>query len=224
MRDLGLELEDGAHQLRELGVDVDDLLELVEDERDLSPALCGELAGKLEEPLERRVEILWLAARVEAEAELAARSGRRSRSGVIRRPEKTRSRSRARKSVEARSSWIVSASFSARRSVVGVVMRLTWATSTSCGDRLLRHAPHERRLAVAPRGEDDDVLAVQDVGQELLDLGFAIGEGLVEGERAVAERVRRHRTERSIGYAEVRYACVRNARTGCGRKRRAGAA
>ena len=50
--------------------------------------------------------------------------------GVIRNPRKTLSRSLARKSAEAISSWIALASFSARRSLVGVVIRSTWATRT----------------------------------------------------------------------------------------------
>ena len=79
VRDVGLHLEDGAHEPREVGIDVDDLLELVEDERDLPSALGGELARQLEEPLERRVEVLRLSPRVEGEAELAACSGRPSR-------------------------------------------------------------------------------------------------------------------------------------------------
>src|SRR5207302_5954416 len=56
VRDVGLGLEDGAHEPRELPVDVDDLLKLVEDERHLPPPLRAELAGKLEQALERRVD------------------------------------------------------------------------------------------------------------------------------------------------------------------------
>ena len=78
------------------------------------------------------------------------------------------------------------------------------------GDRLLRDAPHERRLAIAPRGEHDDVLAVQDVGEELLDLGLTVGERLVEGERAVAERIRHHfgRSVASVTRKCVMHVCV----------------
>ena len=60
------------------------------------------------------------------------------------------------------------------------------------GDRQLRDTPHERRLAVAPRSKHDDVLAVQDVGEELRDLGLAVREGVVERERAIAERIGGH--------------------------------
>ena len=45
MRHLGLRLEHGAHQLREVGVDLDDLLELVEDERDRRFALRASRPG-----------------------------------------------------------------------------------------------------------------------------------------------------------------------------------
>ena len=48
MRDLGLLLEHRAHELRQPAVDVDDLLEFVEDERDPATAIRGNLAGKLE--------------------------------------------------------------------------------------------------------------------------------------------------------------------------------
>jgi hypothetical protein len=50
--------------------------------------------------------------------------------GRMRRSAKIRRRSRARKRGEATFSWTVSASFSASRSFVGVVIRLTWATRT----------------------------------------------------------------------------------------------
>ena len=67
MRHLGLRLEDGAHEPRQVRVDVDDLLELVEDERDLPAALRGELARQLEQALERCVEVLRLPPGLEAE-------------------------------------------------------------------------------------------------------------------------------------------------------------
>ena len=48
---------------------------------------------------------------------------------------------------------------------------------------------HERGLAVAARCEDHDVLPVADVRLQLAQLPLAVGERLVEGERAVAEGV-----------------------------------
>jgi hypothetical protein len=71
MCDVGLQLEDGAHETGQVGIDVDDLLELVEDERNLASALGSELARQLEKPLDGRVEVLRLPPRVEGEAELA---------------------------------------------------------------------------------------------------------------------------------------------------------
>src|SRR4029079_10380257 len=56
-------------------------------------------------------------------------------------------------------------------------------------DEALRDAVDERRLAEAAGGEDHDVLAVAGVGEQLGDLVVAVGERLVAGERAEAERV-----------------------------------
>ena len=61
MRDLGLLLEDRAHQPRQPRVDVDDLLELVEHERDLALAVGAELGRQLEQALDRRVDVLGAA-------------------------------------------------------------------------------------------------------------------------------------------------------------------
>ena len=55
--DLRLRLEDRAHQVREPPVEREDLLELVEDDRDASLALCGELADELEQSLDRVVDV-----------------------------------------------------------------------------------------------------------------------------------------------------------------------
>ena len=82
------------------------------------------------------------------------------------------------------------ASFSASRSLVGVVIRSTWATSTRF-HQPLRHPPHERRLAVPAGREQHHVLAVADVCLELRDLVLAVGERVIERQRAVAEGVGR---------------------------------
>ena len=71
MRHLRLSLEDGAHEPRQGRVDVDDLLELVEDQRHPAPALGTELARQRQQVLERRAEVLGAVARVEAERQLA---------------------------------------------------------------------------------------------------------------------------------------------------------
>ena len=124
--------------------------------------------------------------------------------GVTLRSPKIRSRSLARSSGEATSSWIARASFSASLAGVGVVMRSTLATSTRSRAQLLRRPPHQRGLAVAPRREDHDVLPVADVGAQLGDLGLAVREGLVEGERAELEGI-------DVGHAGQRNADLRNA-------------
>ena len=58
MGDLRLLLEHRPHQRRQLGVEVEDLLELVEDQRGAPSALGGELRRQLEQPLDRRVDVL----------------------------------------------------------------------------------------------------------------------------------------------------------------------
>ena len=58
------------------------------------------------------------------------------------------------------------------------------------GQDFLRRAQHERRLAIASRREDDDVLPVAHVGGESGDLRLPVRECLVLGEVAEGERVR----------------------------------
>ena len=73
VRDLGLRLEDGAHQGREVRVELDHLLELVEHDADAPVSLRRELGRKLEELLERRVDVLGCVAGSEAEPEGSVR-------------------------------------------------------------------------------------------------------------------------------------------------------
>src|SRR5437588_3004919 len=37
---IGLALEDGAHEVREVSIDLDDLLKLIEDHHDAAPSFC----------------------------------------------------------------------------------------------------------------------------------------------------------------------------------------
>ena len=69
VRDLGLLLKDGAHDLREVRIDVDDLLELVEDERDPPIPLTAEPAGQLKEMFEGRIDVVPTPPGCEREAE-----------------------------------------------------------------------------------------------------------------------------------------------------------
>ncbi len=193
---------------------------------DLAPALGGELAGQLEQALEGRVDVLRLPAGVESEAELA---GLRVDGDDGRDPEPGEHAQELLRAEEDRGDVVVDRlgellrELLLRRRGHQVDVRDEHALR----DRLLRDAPDERRLAVAPRGEDDDVLSVQDVGEELRDLGLAVGERVVERERAEAEGVRRH-TRKSVADSTLvlRYARVRNAelrrvvRVGARRSRR----
>jgi hypothetical protein len=62
-------LEDGAQEPRQAAFDLDDLLELVEDERDATSSLRRELPRQLEQPLQRRVDVVGPPVGVEAEAD-----------------------------------------------------------------------------------------------------------------------------------------------------------
>src|SRR3954454_15050879 len=67
VRDLGLLLEDRPQELRQLRVELDDLLELVEDQDRGALPLGRDLCDELEQPLERRVDVLGPVTGAEAE-------------------------------------------------------------------------------------------------------------------------------------------------------------
>ena len=134
----------------------------------------------------RRSSGRWLASKPN---DSLAVSGSTLTVGLIRSPANTRRRSSAFSLREATSSWIARASFSASLASVGVVIRSTEADQHAPAHEVLRDAPHQRRLAIAARREHDDVLAVADVGPQLGDLLLAIGEGIVERQRAVAKGI-----------------------------------
>ena len=96
------------------------------------------------------------------------------------------------------------------RELLGQLGRRRRRHQVDAGDEhLLAHAApapraNERGLAVAPRGEDHHVLPVADVGAQLGDLRLAVGERLVERERAEPERV-------DVCHAGQRNADLRNA-------------
>jgi hypothetical protein len=66
---LRLRLEDRTHQPRQVRVQVEDLLELVEHERRPPASLRRQLRGKLQKLLERRVDVRLRVSGREAEAE-----------------------------------------------------------------------------------------------------------------------------------------------------------
>src|SRR5262249_10835184 len=67
--DLGLRLEDRPHEVREVAVETDDLLELVEDDRNSALPLRRDLSGELEQPLDRLVDVRRTPPGGEAEAQ-----------------------------------------------------------------------------------------------------------------------------------------------------------
>ena len=73
MAHLGLRLEDGAHQVRETLVERQDLLELVEDHHDAPLPLGRQLPEQLEQTLDRLVDVLAPAPRLEAEPQAPVR-------------------------------------------------------------------------------------------------------------------------------------------------------
>ena len=189
VRDLGLGLEDAPHQLRQGWIDLDDLLELVEDQRDRPLALGGDLPGQLQQALERRIDVGPRVAGGEREAERAVGGVDRDRRRDPQPAEEGRSAITG--PLEARQQVAVDR---ARELLRELLLRRRRHQVDGCdqdalGEEVLLRAPDERRLPIAPGGEDHDVLAVADVLLELAQLGVAIGERLVERQCAVAKRV-----------------------------------
>jgi hypothetical protein len=193
VRDLRLRLEHRAHELREVRVDVDDLLELVEDERDGPVSLVRQLARQREQPLERRLDVGRRAPGLESERDRGVlgvdRHGRRDPQ-----PAEDRQRALARAEQRRRDAFVdrlreLLGELLARGRRHQVDLRGEDTLPPEVGDR----AQDEGGLAVAARCEDHHVLPVADVRLQLSQLPLAVGERLVEGERAVAEGVLRLR-------------------------------
>jgi hypothetical protein len=72
----GLMLKDGSHCGRQFRVEIDDGLIFVKDERDANVSLASNLAGKLEQPLDRRLDVGFGRARGELDAHRAFRANR----------------------------------------------------------------------------------------------------------------------------------------------------
>jgi hypothetical protein len=187
--DLGLRLEHRAHQVRELAVERDDLLELVQHEDDAPLSLGGELGRELEQPLDRVVDVLLAAAGGEAEAKRSV-----GRVDLHRRndPEATEeARGLLERLVDGRGDVRVDRLRERGREPLlrRRAHEVAVADEHLLPQRLLGRAQDERRLAVAPRRVQEDVLAVAHVGRELAHLVLPVGERLVEGEIAERERV-----------------------------------
>jgi hypothetical protein len=190
VRDLRLRLEDGAHQVREVPVERDDLLELVEHDRDAALPLRRDPRGQLEQLLDRVVDVGLPPRRLEHEAE---------RPFVVdldRRPHAQRAEEArgaidgdAGRGVELRRDRLCERR---REPLLRRRLHQVAVAHEHVGlDRFLRRAENERRLAVAAWRVQDDVLPVHHVARQLAHLVLAIREGGVERERSEDERIRR---------------------------------
>ena len=189
VRDFRLLLEDRAHELRQVGVDVDDLLELVEDHAHPPVPVGPELAGELEEALERRVDVVGPLAGLEPERERAV--GRvEGDSGRDSEPAEDARRLLAGAVDDGRDVLV-----DRLRELLGELLlgrrrhQVDLGDEHAVRDQPLADPPDERGLSVAPRGEDHDVLSALSVRHQLGDLACAIGERVVERECPVAKRV-----------------------------------
>ena len=188
--DLGLLLEHRPQQLRQPWVERLHLLELVEDQRH-PPALAGpELGRELQQALERRLEVGRRVVDSEGEVVGAALRVDRDPGGDPQVAERGQrplldARSGGRDVLVDRGGELLRQLRLRRRG-----HQVDVGDEHVVADELLHRFPHQRRLPVAPGGEDDHVLAVEHVELELLDLRLAVRERLVEGEPAEAEGVR----------------------------------
>ena len=169
---------------------LDDLLELVDDQRHAAPARRRP-ARPAARAVARASRRCRRGARPSSNEKATSRPGvdgdRRLRpAGRETAPGPARARARAARRCSRRSSAASrSASLSLSASSSGRPRRRAPAPSASS----LTRAPDQRGLSVAARGEDHDVLAVADVGDQLGELAVAVGERLIERQRAEAKRV-----------------------------------
>ena len=181
VRHVRLLLEHRAHQLREVGVDLHHLLELVQDQPDLALALRGELGRKLQQALEGRVHVLRPAPGLEAEAHrpvlgIDGDGGRDPQAAEHLEPLLGPEQDRRDVLVDL------------LRQLLGELLLRGRGHQVDLGHQhpaphqLLRRPPRQGGFPVAARGEDHDVLAVQDIGAKLCDLVLAVHEGVVERE------------------------------------------
>ena len=181
----------------------------------MRPRSAASCAGQLEQPLDRGVQVVAALGDREAERHVAGLGldrDRRAHAQVGEDPQALLGAQQRRGDV------VVDRA----RELLGELGRRRRRHQVDAGHehllahQLVRCAPHERGLAVAARREDDDVLAVADVGLELGDLLLAVGERVVERERAEAEGIDvvRHADQRNADLREkfVTRTCVTQAR------------
>jgi hypothetical protein len=179
--DLRLALENRAQELGQGGIDIDDLLELVDDEGDTAAPGAAELGGKLQQPFQGGIDLGGPLGDAEAEGEAAIVGidvDRRLNLQATKRRKRLLSNP-----LQRRGDLLVDRPRQGR----GEALLGRGGHQVDLGDQhpLPRQgiggAPDQGGLAAAARGEDDDVLAVADVTGQLGKLAFSIGEGIVEG-------------------------------------------
>src|SRR5689334_10657810 len=189
MGDLRLPLKDGAQELGQVGVDRNDLLELVHDQGDAMATRPTQLGGQFEQPLERRVDISRSLGHAEAEGERAIVGVDVDRRLNLQ-PTK-RSEGALAHPLDGGGDLLVDRS----REGGGEALLAGRRHQVDLDDEYAlrgegaRCPPNERGLAKATGSEDDHVLSVADVVRELAQLRFTVGKSLVEREGAKAEGV-----------------------------------
>ena len=187
--DLGLGLEHGPHPVRQGLVEPHHLLELVEHEHCPSLSLRPELAGQLQQPVDRVVDVLPTSARGEGEADVAL-----ERVDLDRRlhPQRADERRRSLDQLAGRGGEIVEDRLR-ERGRKALLRRRSHQVAVRDENLLalgiLDRAEGERRLPEPSGRQDDDVLPAPEVGDELRELALPVDERVVESEGAEGEGV-----------------------------------
>jgi hypothetical protein len=185
---VGLFLEDRPHELDEAGVDVHHLLKLVQNQHHAPVAIGGDPTEHREELLERRIDVLVSGAGIETE-----------RHGAVIRIDGDRGRE-AQAGEDLQSLLRIPQTcgqilVDGPRQFGGELVlgrrphQVNLSDEDVFPDQLLGHAPHERGLAVAPRGEDDDILSIARVSHQARNLRLAIGECVVQSQGSEPEGI-----------------------------------
>ena len=167
VRDVRLALEHRPHQVRQLRIEVDDLLELVEHDRDAALALGGDAAGKLEQMLDRVVDVRAGPARAKREAEVPVVGVE-----LDRRPDpQARGRGRPPDRVPGRQArrgrrGSSSRALPAKRSFVGVRIRSQLRDKDVLPERRLRRRGARGTTSRSAAARREDVLAAADVAEQ----------------------------------------------------------
>src|SRR4051794_25153830 len=187
--DLRLLLEHRPHQVRQQGVDLDHLLELVHNERGPALSAARQLTGEAQEPLQGGVDVRRALAGAEAERVRAVLRVDRHRRLDLETAE--RSEGGLFDALQGRRDLLEDgAGEGGGQPLLGrrghqIHLSHQHAVRTHRLDR----APGERRLSQPAPGDDHDVLSVANVARELGALALPVREGLVERKRSEVKRI-----------------------------------